>query len=79
MSQKRRSRKANQPKQRHESESSEGGEASRTPSSLAIEEVIGVQPEIQKTPKKIDGVKGIAYSLPFMIVFLRLCSKFVIN
>jgi hypothetical protein len=49
-------------KQRRESESSEadcGGEStSRASSSAALEEVAGVQPEVQKTPRKIDGIKG---------------------
>lgn len=55
------------PKQRQESESSEGGECSTRAPSTCLEEVSGVQPEIQKTPRKIDGIKGKMSKLFFKI------------
>lgn len=41
------------------SESSELSESSNSaPAPARIEEVAGVEPEVQRTPRKIDGVKG---------------------
>lgn len=47
-----------QPKQRQESESSESGDFIIRAASTSLEEVSGVQPEVQKTPRKIEGIKG---------------------
>ncbi|GBP94109.1 hypothetical protein EVAR_90253_1 [Eumeta japonica] len=41
------------------SESSELSESSNSAPPVRLEEVAGVEPEVQRTPRKIDGVKGI--------------------
>lgn len=41
------------------SESSEISESSNSAPPTRLEEVAGVEPEVQRTPRKIDGVKGI--------------------
>jgi hypothetical protein len=40
------------------SESSEMSESSNSAPPVRLEEVAGVEPEVQRTPRKIDGVKG---------------------
>lgn len=49
------------------SESSEMSESSNSAPPPRLEEVAGVEPEVQRTPRKIDGVKG--------KIRFRLCAK----
>lgn len=44
------------------SESSEMSESSNSAPPVRLEEVAGVEPEVQKTPRKVDGVKGEDFS-----------------
>ncbi|KAH9637848.1 hypothetical protein HF086_005506 [Spodoptera exigua] len=44
------------------SESSEMSESSNSAPPVRLEEVAGVEPEVQRTPRKIDGVKGVSLS-----------------
>ncbi|XP_035447584.1 TP53-binding protein 1 isoform X1 [Spodoptera frugiperda] len=44
------------------SESSEMSESSNSAPPTRLEEVAGVEPEVQRTPRKIDGVKGVSLS-----------------